>query len=175
MNDIVRPPRPATVTVIAWLFIGFGALALVGGLFGLVTLLAAPMPTGMAEMLANAPRPFLIVARVVDNFWALALGQVVVGAAMVGGGIGFLRLEPWARTLLEVLTWIGLAYNLALGAFWMWAASSMGELARGAGPERLLVPLFIGIGIAIIIGFSTPLVVILRVLRGSDVRLAMRP
>lgn len=163
-----------SVTVIGWLFVGFGALALLGGVFGAIVSLSFPFPDEPAAKMADAPLPFQVMSRLFGYFWLLAAVQIVVAIAMIWSGAAFLRLRPWGRTVIEGITRMALVYNLAFGAFWIWLVAAMwSEAPAGADAATIVFPVFISFGAVMIAAFSVPMVVILRVLRGRTVRDAL--
>src|SRR5688572_3198430 len=117
--------RPTSVSVIGWLFVGFGALTAMGGLFGLAISFVMPFPPPgeLAAARDNMPAPFGLMTYMFDYFWVMALGQLIVAGLMIAAGAAFLKLRSWGRTVLEAITWAGLAYLLAFGTFWVWAVS----------------------------------------------------
>jgi hypothetical protein len=171
----LRPYRPTSVTVIGWLFVGFGALALLGGIFGTIMSFLIPFPDEPAAKMIDAPPPFRLMSRLFDYFGFLAAAQVAVAIIMICSGVAFLRLQSWARTAIEAVTWLGLTYNLAFGAFWIWAVVTMWrEVPAEAGEAAMFFPVFIAFGAAMIVAFSIPPIVIIRVVRGHTVRTAVK-
>ncbi len=112
-----KPERPSSVLVIAILQICFGSLGLLFNLCG-----GAMQAAGGAKMFAPPPGAAaqappdveaMMQARVpyykAYQMSALALG-VVAGAVMLVGGIGLVKMRPWARPLT-----IGYAcYNIVI-------------------------------------------------------------
>jgi hypothetical protein len=143
-------------------------LMIMSGAMGLLSFSFMPARP-MAE---DVPLPFAILAKVVDYFPVLVLVQVVIAILMIVGGAGFLRLKQWARLILEVLAWLALLYVLGFGVFWLSCVVSMGSTAPPGLPIVFLVFMF-GIGTVVIISFTIPLVMLIRVLRGSTVREAL--
>jgi len=168
--------RPTSITVIGWLFIGFGVLAMLGGVFGAIMSFLIPFPDEPAAKMVDAPLPFRLMSRLFDYFALLAGIQIVVATAMIWSGAAFLRLRPWARTVIEGLTWIALVYDLAFGAFWIWAVAAMwSESAPAADETTIFFPLFISFGALMIAAFAVPMIVIIRVIRSRTVRAALAP
>lgn len=166
--------RPTAITVIGWLFIGCGALAILSGAFAVVISIVAPPPAEPPAKTADAPLPFQIVGRIFDYMGLLGAVQIVIAALMIWSGAAFLRLRAWARTVIEAITWLGLLYTLSFGAMWIYLVSTIWREAEAA-PDAMNVffPMFIGMGAAVILSFAIPLVVILRVVRGRAVREAL--
>lgn len=170
-----RPIRPTSVTVIGWLFVGFGALALLGGLFGTIMSLLIPLPDEPAAKMIDAPPPLRLMWHLFNYFAFLAAAQIVVAIIMICSGVAFLRLQSWARTAIEAITWLGLAYNIVFGAFWIWAVVTMWrEVPAEAGEAAMFFPVFLAFGTAMIVAFTIPAIVIIRVVRGHPVRTALK-
>ena len=83
-------PRPLSITIISWLFIVFGVIALVAGLWPL-------MHMSGADRLADF-----------EKHWMVHLSR----AAQIIAGVFMLRGKNWARWLLVV--W--LAFHVIVGA-----------------------------------------------------------
>lgn len=164
--------RPTSMTVIGWLAVGFGILAVLSGVLGLtISLLVPELNQGPPP--SDMPAPFRLMSRLFNFFWVLAAIQVFGAALMIAAGAGLLRLKAWARTTIEVFAWLGLAYNLGFGVFWVWSLSAFmqgipKEAAAAAVPGVMMV-----FGVVMIIAFSIPLVIVIRVLRGPTVRAAI--
>ena len=154
--------RPTSVTVIAWVYIIFGALMTLSGVFNLLMSFVMPIPPPTAAQVSQMPPPFALMTRLFDFFPLIAALQVVVGTVMIAAGAAFLRLRSWARAVIEVIAWLGLAYTVTFGVFWIWSLSSM----------MADVPM-VAFGTVMIIAFSIPGIVIIRVARGPVVRQAI--
>ncbi len=85
-----QSPRPISITIVSWLFIAFGAIALVAGLWPLVHLSGAPLTTDF------------------EKHWMVHLSR----AAQIVASAFILRGKNWARWLLVV--W--LAFHVIVGA-----------------------------------------------------------
>jgi hypothetical protein len=167
--------RPTSLTVIGWLAVGFGSLAVLGGLMGLTVSLLVPETHDVSTQdTADMPTPFGIMTPVFRYFWVLATVQLLAAALLIVAGIGLLRLKAWARTAIEVFAWLGLAYNLGFGVFWLWSLAAMTEdVPKDTGPAAAVPIIMMVFGIAMIIAFSVPLVIVIRVLRSTNVREAI--
>ncbi|HEY8180980.1 MAG TPA: hypothetical protein VII32_01985 [Thermoanaerobaculia bacterium] len=142
-------PRNNAITLIGWIYIAFGILAAFGGLVGVLMSLLMPIPHFVS---------------------LIAAVQLIAGSAMIAGGKAFLRLRAWARTLLETLAWLGLLYNLASGALWIWFLMPM---FRATSRDAWMLPVMTAIGLLTNIAFCASLVYIISVLRGSSIRSAI--
>ena len=96
----------------------------------------------------------------------LAIVQIGVALLSVVSGVNFLKLKPWSRNVLEVLTWFFLIFIIGFGVFWVynWFSVISEHNQRGLS----LVPIFMSIAIIGIYGF--PLGIMLKYLRGNKVR-----
>lgn len=101
--------RPTGVTILAVLyFLGTAIL----GLFGLLFIVGGSMLSGLAHAGGRGPGAVL-----------LAMGGAVVGAIFIVGalidlalGIGFIKLQNWARVAAIIFTGIGVLFGV-LGMF----------------------------------------------------------
>jgi hypothetical protein len=142
-------PRNNAITLIGWVYIAFGILAAFGGVIALLVSLLRPMPY---------------------FFPLIAAVQLAVGSAMIAGGKSFLRMRAWARTVLEILAWLGLLYNVAFAVLWIWFVMPM---FRATSREAWMLPVMTAIGLSTNIAFCAALVYIISVLRGSNIRSAI--
>lgn len=166
--------RPTSVTVIGWLSIGLGIITAFSGLFALIVFSTMPPQTPQGPLPSNFPPPFALMFKLFDYFPFFAGGQLAVAAAMIIGGAAFLKCKAWARTLLEVLAWLGLAYLVAFGAFWLYGVASMGPSGpQDPGAPPLFFPMLFAMGLLVILSFLVPTIVVIKVLRGATVRRAM--
>lgn len=160
--------------LIAWAWIlsgllnGFGALA---GVFsaGLLHGLATTGVPQAAQSLGGA----LGTSRYAV---ASALFQLALSVVAVLAGIDFLRLKAWARTALEWLSWLSLAY-LAVAMIYWWrfwnaftASGSFAGVSVDLAPYR--TPGLI-LGALLIAALAVPLGLMIRALRGPAVRRAL--
>src|SRR5689334_5381064 len=117
--------RPTAITVIGWVYVGFGILMIFSGaLFSLVAVQIAPASHAMA-----ADPHELVPFRLMDQFFRysplLVFAQFIVATLLIVSGAALLRRRSWARPLVEALAWLGLAYVLAFGTFWLWSVVSL--------------------------------------------------
>lgn len=89
-KSLIVKQRPLSITIIGWLFIVFGAIALVAGLWSLVHM-------NGAQLVADF-----------EKHWMVHLSR----SAQIIAGVGILYGQNWARWLLVV--W--LAFHIVVGA-----------------------------------------------------------
>lgn len=169
--------RPSSVTIIGWLAIVFGILMIFSGTFGLLVFSLTPVRPS-DQPVGGVPEPFVLMAKIFDYFGVLAAVQIAVATIMIASGAAFLRLRSWARTALEVLSWLALCFLVSFGGWWLYAATFIGSAASEL-PELPAVvttaffSVLMAVGIVNFVVFSVPVVVTLRVLRGRAVREAV--
>ena len=148
--------RPTFVTVIGWAWIIIGSLMC----------LSAAMVFFIPFMVGDIVQDGSEIPLIFKIFPVLALVQISVAVLGIVSGVNFLKLKPWSRNVLEVLTWFLLIFIIGFGIFWVYNWNSV---ISGDGQLGLnLIPLFMGIGIIGIYGF--PLGIMLKYLRGKKVR-----
>jgi cation transport ATPase len=167
--------RPTAVTVIGWTWLGLGGLILAGGL-----VLAAVFWSALAapEVLPGAPplppEAGSSVAGLLLRAYPVALA--LLGVVSLVAAWAFLRRKWWARSVLEVLTWLALAYVAASLAVFLavWLSGPLAP-ANLRGATLGDVP-----GILATVAVSStyvlllvPLAVMVRMLRSRTVREAM--
>jgi hypothetical protein len=152
------PARPTTVSVIGWVWCILGTMMASSGALALVVSLWQPP-------ISEPPWSWMPV---------LAPIQILIGLTGAVAGFWFLRLEPWTRRVLVVLTVITLvmlvSVNVFVGSMW---TRSMEEAAGDTdlGPFR-----YFGVIVATIstLLYGGGLVFMLHCLRGAEVRDALR-
>ncbi len=166
--------RPRGVRLIAWAWILTGAVngvSALGGLFtaGLLQGLSAQVPP--ASRTAAAFPLFLVH----HAAWFAVL-QIALAVVAVLAGIDFLRLRAWARSVLEALSWLSLAY-LASGAVYWWrfwdaftASGSFAGMAVDLAPYRTPGLILV---VVLVVGLAVPLGLMIRTLRARAVREAV--
>ena len=156
-------PRPTCVTVIGWAWI------IIGGLLCLSGIMAIFYPITMeltSETHFIAPQN---VAGVLVLLGLLAVVLMGIGVLGLVSGVSFLKMTPWSRRVLEILTWLALVYVAVLGTIGVY--TMMSEAGRESAPGLRIMAAF---WVALVIGlYVVPLVIMLRYLRGRKVRNAL--
>ena len=150
--------RPTCITVIGWLWIIIGIYMAVGGLMISLFYYSSfrpAMSTGSSEV------PLFI-----KLFPLIIVIQVNVGALAFVAGRNFLKLRPWARTTLEVLSWLGLTYVIGVLIIWIYQWLSINSESNMGIVGCLMAVFITGV-------FSVPLIIIIRTLRGNVVKTAI--
>jgi hypothetical protein len=164
--------RPTSVTVIACIFIGIAVLMMLSGAmaFAVFSLQKGePFQPGPGQR----EGPGAIVELLFRHFDLLALFQINLAVFILVASIFFLKLYAWARTALEVVSWLGLAYVIAFTVFFV-VLTVAGIFGRNSGPggtEELLFTVFATVTSVVVMAFyGVPLGVIIWFLRGKTVR-----
>lgn len=169
--------RPTTVTVIGWVFILSGVLALTGAIIGLGAWRAVPGPRSalLLQPPADAPLPLVWASSLLDIFEGLVLAQGVTAAIAIVAGVQFLRLRQWTRPVLEGLAWFSLVFILGMGLTWVgtWISVTARMTDAGAVPQRLFTIMGVMLGVGTAVVWSLPIAVIIMLLRGPAVRQAL--
>lgn len=168
--------RPTGITITAWLWIVSGGLMALSGLmaglaFSFMRQMGPP-PT----VPADADPGFQILAVIFDHFEILLALQMVAAALAIWSGIALLKLKAWARTAIEVLSWLALVYCIGLGIFQVYLWISMtGQAPRAGAPIDMDLFQFAGAAIAVVViaVFAVPLWIMIRYLRGAEVHAAI--
>lgn len=104
--DTVSPRRPACLTVVGWIWIVSGSFEIVLGIA--ILLLFRVFGFFFNEIYG----PFPNLSPFVKLIWVIPLLSICWGGASLVTGIQLLRLKAWARTAIEVLTWLGVIFNV---------------------------------------------------------------
>ncbi len=147
--------RPTFVTVIGWAWIIIGSFMC----------LSAAMAFFIPFMVGYIVQDGSEVPLIFKILPILAIVQISVAVLGIVSGVNFLKLKPWSRNVLEVLTWFLLIFIIGFGIFWVsnWFSVISGYDQRGLN----LMPIFMSIAIIGIYGF--PLGIMLKYLRGKKV------
>ncbi len=153
-----QEPRPTCVTVIGWVWVIIGGLMMLSAAMGLLASLAAPHPP------TSDPRPLMF-----RIFPVLATVQMCVAALGAISGFHFLKLKAWSRTVLEILTWLLLAFSIGFAVFWVreWLDVTSQHSNTNFGLMGALM------GVVVTGIYAVPLGVMLKYLRGTKVKNAV--
>lgn len=168
--------RPTGVTVTAWLWIVSGALMAVSGLMGAFAYSALQRVETYPGFPANASSGLGVATTMLEYFDLLLVAQTMVAILALWAGIALLQLKAWARTTIEALSWLGLLYCLGFGVAWIYLWVSMtSRMPRGQIPVDPATLEMIGAvaGVVITALFAIPLYLMIRYLRGTEVRAAV--
>lgn len=174
-----RDERPTAVTVIGWLFIGMSGLMIFSALMSFAAFSMMPdMDEAMREMPATMPHQMRGLFGLFRYFTIISGGQIVVAGFTLFAGFRFLQRRAWARTYLEVLSWVSIALLVLYVGWWgyMWVQMTgifPAEMGNCGPPMGLFRGLGVVMGLFNLAIFATPLGVIIHYLRKDSVRGAM--
>ena len=162
--------RPASVTITGWLTVASGALAVISSAMVFVVLRFMPL-------VQEFPRdPDLVVPYwLLEHLAAIAIVQLALAISAIVAGVGFLRLQSWARAYIEVLAWVFLFGTVGFGVIWLRSAVSFSNRLHdtaAAVPAGFPASL-VGAGVIAMLIILFPLVLVIRELRSPAVREAM--
>ena len=176
--NAIQKKRPTSVTVIGWIFIAGAILMIVSGGMGFAAFtFTKQMAGGVPPMPEEIPGQLRVMETIFQNFELIAIVQVAFALFVLIASIQFLKLRPWARHALEIISWLGLVYLVAFGTLWVvsWIGiTSHIPVSEGAAGPPPLFNIFGAImGSMVTVCWAVPLVVIIIVLRGKTVRSAV--
>lgn len=160
--------RPTGITITGWLWVVIGAFMLFSALMGGLgySMMRQPGIHG-----ADLPREFALMDFVFQNFGVLVAVQSVIAVIALWAGIDLLRLKAWARSAVEVLSWLGLVWTVGFGIYWVYMWVSMtGQASAGPDASQWMGA---AMGAVVTLVFAIPLVIMIRYLRGNEARQAM--
>jgi len=164
-----RQLRPTGITVIGWLWTATGLLMLVSAVMAgfAYTFVGQMAPQ---ELPPDMPAGFGMMMAMLDHFAIFVALQVIVAGVAIFAGVALLRLKAWARTCIEVLSWLGLAYCVGFGILWLSTWTSM----TGDAPSEMHGFAMMGavMGVLVTAAFAAPLGFMIRYLRSPEARLA---
>lgn len=153
-----------------------GVFMAFSGIMGLLAFSAMPSMPRQLPHAADMPQGFASMMSMFRYFGWFIVAQLGLAALAVVSGIQFLKLRPWARTALEILSWISLIYVVGFGVFWlaMWSTIT-GQFPQQDTPVDMgtfkIVGLIMGVFVTLI--FAVPLAIMIKYLRGKVVRESM--
>jgi hypothetical protein len=124
----------------------------------------------------DAPAVMGFMHVVFANFGVLVVVQLVVAVLGLAAGVALLYRKAWARTALEVLSWLGFLYCVGFGIFWLYMWITMtGQIPEGQGQPDMASFRWMGaiMGIVITLVFAVPFAIMIRYLRGREARAAV--
>ena len=172
MRDNVRPE--ALLTSIGWFWLVNAGTIL---FLLLAMLLTYPLYAGwLAEWLAASPLPGTGLLRWIgQHLVALLVAHSLLSVYALAPSLALFRYRAWARRQLVILSWLSVAYTLALGGlyfhFWFSLLAAAGSGALPLSPV-LFYALIIGIGIGLVLMIGLPFAIVAHFLQRADVRQA---
>lgn len=160
--------RPRGVGLVAWSWIVLGALT------ALLALLYSAAIDGMKELSASGAVPGMpdLKDMQLDAGSGLVIAlHYVFAIAAIAAGIQFLKLRAWARTMLEILSWVSLVLVAVLGVVWMvmWNSITLKMLGPEA-PTGTLFAIGLAVDVVLVLLSAVPLWMMIRFLRSAAVR-----
>jgi hypothetical protein len=176
--NAVQKKRPTAVTVIGWMFIASAILMILSGGMGLAAFTFVKQTAGGVPPLPeDIPGQLRVIEIVFHYFDLIAVVQIAFAIFILIASIQFLRLQRWARTALEVISWLGLVYMVGFGivwvASWIGITSSIPLTEGTPGPSPMFNVVGVTMGALITACWAVPLVVIIVFLRGKTIRGAL--
>lgn len=167
--------RPAGIAAIAWLWIAGGILLLISALLTWAVLSLFGSAQLVAVAPGRVPADLELINTLLSNMGVLVWTQVAIGALSIYAGVQFLKLRAWARTAVEVLTWVSLVYVIINGAFFlfMWE-SIVTDLSKQMlmDSDALRITGYVT-GLTLTAVFAVPLGFMIKYLRAPVVRQAI--
>ena len=174
--DAPAVKRPTGLTVTAWLWIvmgGFMAFSAVMGGFAFAMMREMGAPPALPP---DMPAGLEMMNVMFRHFGAFLAVQAIAAVLSVWAGIALLQLKAWARAAIEALSWLALLYSAGFGVFWVYLWLSVTSQApQGSAPVDMAMFQAMGVAIGAIITFAfvVPLWIMIRYLRGNEVRAAI--
>ena len=164
-----RPRRPAPVGVTGWLCVILGGVMILSSaLMALAAFARRTLEEQGLDPLATLEGTMDPLSRMVlRNLETLSVVQLLLGAATLVIGLGFLRLRPWSRPALEILAWITLAGSLASGVWGIFAWPGSGGPGPTPSPRGFAPALAGGV---LTLAQCVVCVLLIRYLRTEEIR-----
>jgi hypothetical protein len=169
--------RPVGIAIAAGLWIAMGALMILGAVMGgfayfMMNVMGPPLPPPSANM----PPAFAMMESIFQYFGVLIVLQFILAVIAIWAGVALLRLKPWARATIEILSWLAFLYTVGFGIFWVYLWCSMTGLMpkddTSINSEMIQIMGMV-MGVVITAMFAVPLGIMIRYLRGTEARAAV--
>ena len=163
--------------IIGWIFFAAAILMMLSSIMAFLAFASmSSMGRGAHSIPEDAPKVFAFIFRYFGIFAAI---QLLLAIFILIASIEFLKLRAWARTALEVVSWLGLIYVISFGIFWVfnWVSMTAGTPASGqsgSGPPPVFRMLGMAMGIFVTLFWAAPPVVLIIFLRSAAVRNAFK-
>lgn len=160
--------KPTSVTVIGWIFIAITILMVLTGAMGFMAFRLLQQK----EVLMTKDTPILFKL-IFQYSYILAFLQIIFAIFVMIASIQFLKLRPWARTALEIISWLSLVYVIIVSIF---CVVKTGMILSSPGAESTSCMFNILGVVAVIlvtIVWAIPLIVIIKFLRGTTIKEAI--
>jgi len=169
---VTEKKKTASIAVIAWSYI---LLALFVILFSVLSVFGSQYVNEQIETMPDEIlESFPGMGFIMQHSGFLLILQTICAIFMLVAGIEFLRLRAWARTAVEILSWLCIVFVVIIVLFfimtWLNITSQMMAFEGNGGASSALSVLGIGVGIILMVIFIIPLLIIIRALRGKAVR-----
>lgn len=156
--------RPTSISIIGWLWIILGTWMLFSGMVGFLAFQFQSKAEGYQRVLQGPG----MAAMMFRHFTAIASVQACVAIVGIVAGIQFLRLRAWARTVIEIMSWLGLIFVMGLGI------TILTILWTQRNPNDTVgIAIGLAIGANIFVVFGAVLLWMIRYLRSPEVRSAV--
>lgn len=167
---------PESVSVIAWIWIGLGVLMLFGGFMNLLVFSMTRSLFDGGLLAANGvPVEIVSIISLFKYVIYIAMVQLPVSVIAITAGFHLLKLRKWARTAIELISWLVVVYLAGFSVYWIdfWP-----EILSHMPPNQFFsindIPLLsdFGIGVGIILNslFAIPLLIAIVKLRQPEVK-----
>lgn len=161
--------RPKTIPVIGGLYIGCGALVILGSCCLLAMGAVIPLPNEGARL---SPGTRLFTSASLFNFLTPILAVLAIAVS-----VAFLRQKPWSRRAMELIAWAALLYDLISGVLSLQGMYHLGAslTTQPSGSLlRELIPTLI-FSVVATLALAVPISAIIVILRTPAMRAAYTP
>lgn len=170
--------RPASAKVVGWVFIflaGYNILCGIGGFLSVSS--SEDYGDRVMLFLESMENPALgpnIIAFTIKNFRILCVFLIAFGIFCFFIGIQLLRMRHWARLAAEAASWASLFLFGGGGVTWLAAIVllmfSDYKLGDSSNFPIVLMIIFAIFGLIILGIYATPIIIILKILRGKPMK-----
>jgi hypothetical protein len=170
VSPALQPPmRPASVTVIGWVWLVVGIVRTLGSASGLLLWRFGGVREslmGRSPLSSFLPAPVFRAA--FGHFGAALVLQLASGLLFLWSAVDLWRLRPWARVAIQIYCGLGICFLAAFTAFWLffWFGPMAPLLTPSSRRVAAGAVLLVGGGLAA--AFAS----MIRALRSDEVRRA---
>lgn len=145
--------RPTLLSVIGWCFIALSAIAILSGLFTLVSFTWMNRQIkSTPELMNELPPEYQVVFGFLKLIYVVVVFQIMLSVFLLLVSVEFLKMRGWARTGLEFINWFAILISTELSFFGIviWILGKAGVMSKLAG-----------LGLPRLFDFSTPALIVL--------------
>jgi hypothetical protein len=173
VNDISHE-KPKFIQVIGWTYLALSLITFISSVFGFTSYsIIKSGVEGELPMPEDIPEQFKIFWSLLPYYDIITLEQTILSAFVLVASIQFLRLRKWARTAIEIVSWLVVIFHMGFCIIWIYLWMGLSINISGDMGSGMVPILGIGVtvfGVLVILVLTIPFFVVIRYLRREKTR-----